>query len=199
MEKLVKLLGIALCVTLTACASSVKRPDSAAGYRYDGSKFCSVELTVSNDATKDPNDRVRFDDKALRDMIQRKMEVSGIVDENSSKKVSVEITDIRVRSSFNAFMWGFMAGDDHILGNVTLTGDDGKPLHTFNVSASYALGGFAGMNETRMSWLFEKFSANRPLTRSDCAAGKIAASVFPQCCTANFSFLFLTNSDSLIL
>jgi hypothetical protein len=83
---------------------------------------------------------------------------SKTVDENSTKKVSVEITDIRVRSSFNAFMWGFMAGDDHILGNLKLTGDDGKPLPTFDVSASYALGGFAGMNETRMSWLFEKFS-----------------------------------------
>ena len=35
---------------------------------------------------------------------------------------------------------------------------DGKPLHTFDFSASYATGGFAGMNETRMSWLFEKFS-----------------------------------------
>ena len=35
---------------------------------------------------------------------------------------------------------------------------DGKPVHHFDVSASYALGGFAGMNETRMSWLFEKFS-----------------------------------------
>jgi hypothetical protein len=91
-------------------------------------------------------------------MIQRKLAVCGVIDENSPKKVSIEITDIRVRSSFNAFMWGFMAGDDHILGDVTLTEGDGKPLHTFNVSASYALGGFAGMNETRMSWLFEEFS-----------------------------------------
>lgn len=105
MEKLSRLFVIALCVTLTACASSVKRPDSAADYRYDGSKFCTVELTVSNDATKDPNDRVRFDDKALRDMIQRKLEVCGVVDENSPKKVSVEITDIRVRSSFKEGPW----------------------------------------------------------------------------------------------
>jgi hypothetical protein len=158
MERLYRLLVVVLCVAMTACASSVKRPDSVADYRYDGSKFCRVELTVNKDATKDPNDRVRFDDKALRDMIQRKLEVYGVVDENSPKKVSIEIMDIRVRSSFNAFMWGFMAGDDHILGNVTVTGDDGNPMHSFNVSASYALGGFAGMNETRMSWLFEKFS-----------------------------------------
>jgi hypothetical protein len=149
---------LALCVTLIACASSVKRPEDAAQYHYDGSKFCEVELTVSEDATEDPDDRVRFDEKALKDMIQRKLEVCGVIDENSPKKVSIEITDIRVRSSFNAFMWGFMAGDDHILGDVRLTGADGKALHTFNVSASYALGGFAGMNETRMSWLFEEFS-----------------------------------------
>jgi hypothetical protein len=158
MEKLLRLFVLALCISLAACASSVKRPNTATDYRYDGSKFSTVELTVSEDATKDPDDRVRFDDKALRDMIQRKMEVCGILDENSPKKVVIEITDIRVRSSFNAFMWGFMAGDDHILGNVRLMEDDGKPRHTFDVSASYALGGFAGMNETRMSWLFEKFS-----------------------------------------
>jgi len=158
MEKLSKLIVVAVCLALSACASSVKRPEGVADYRYDGSKFCRVELTVSKDATKDPDDRVRFDDKALREMIQRKLEVCGVVDENSPKKVSIEITDIRIRSSFNAFMWGFMAGDDHIIGNVMLTGDEGKPLHTFDVSASYALGGFAGMNETRMSWLFEKFS-----------------------------------------
>ena len=158
MVKLSRFIIFALCVTLAACASSVKRPEDAAEYRYDGSKFCRVELTVSENATEDPDDRVRFDDKALQNMIQRKLEVCGVVDENSPKKVSIEITDIRVRSSFNAFMWGFMAGDDHIIGEVTLSGEDGKPQHTFNVSASYALGGFAGMNETRMSWLFEKFS-----------------------------------------
>jgi hypothetical protein len=157
-EQLSRFIFLALCVILTACASSVKRTEDAADYRYDGAKFCKVELSVSKDATKDPDDRVRFDDKALKDMIQRKLEVYGVMNENSLQKVSIEITDIRVRSSFNAFMWGFMAGDDHILGDVTLIGEDGKPLHTFNVSASYALGGFAGMNETRMSWLFEKFS-----------------------------------------
>ena len=65
------------------------------------------------------------------------------------------ITDIRVRSTFNAFMWGFMAGDDHIVGDVSLIGDKGEPRHTFKISASYALGGFAGMNETRMGWPFQ--------------------------------------------
>jgi hypothetical protein len=149
---------IAFCAALTACASSVERPQSASTYSYDGSKFAVVEMTVREDATEDPNDRVRFEEDKLREMIQRKLEVSGLLDEGSTKKVSVEITDIRIRSSFNAFMWGFMAGDDHIDGQVSLIGGDDMPMHRFTVSASYALGGFAGMNETRMSWLFEKFS-----------------------------------------
>jgi hypothetical protein len=51
-----------------------------------------------------------------------------------------------------------MAGDDHIIGKVSLIGENGNPVHTFDVPASYALGGLAGMNETLMSWLFEKFS-----------------------------------------
>ena len=149
---------IACCAFLIACASSVGRPQGPSIYVYDGSKFGKVEMTVREDATEDPNDRVRFEQDKLQEMIQRKLEVSGLLDDNSLKRVSVEITDIRIRSAFNAFMWGFMAGDDHIDGQIALIGEDGKPVHYFNVSASYALGGFAGINETRMSWLFEKFS-----------------------------------------
>jgi hypothetical protein len=159
MKQKLKILGIiAFCAALIACASSVERPEGTSAYSYDGSKFAKVEMTVGEDATEDPNDRVRFEEDKLREMIQRKLEVSGLLDEGSTKKVSIEITDIRIRSSFNAFMWGFMAGDDHIDGQVSLIDNDGKPIHSFTVSASYALGGFAGMNETRMSWLFEKFS-----------------------------------------
>lgn len=158
MKHLRVLVVIGCCAALFACASSVERPQGPSTYTYDGSKFGKVEMTVREDATEDPNDRVRFEQDKLQEMIQRKLEVSGLLDDGSLKKVSVEITDIRIRSSFNAFMWGFMAGDDHIDGQISLIGEDGKPVHHFNVSASYALGGFAGMNETRMSWLFEKFS-----------------------------------------
>lgn len=147
-----------LLIVLSGCSSSVQRPDDAGGYVYNLEKYNTVELTVSDTATKDPNDRVRFDENALQEIIRKKLEVGGLIDESSLKSVRVEINDIRVRSSFNAFMWGFMAGNDHIRGEVSLIGDDGVPFHSFQVSASYALGGLAGMNETRMSWLYEEFS-----------------------------------------
>ena len=131
---------------------------SASPYTYRGEKYGIVELTVSKDATDDPNDIVRFDDKKLKEMIKKKLEVVELFDENMISKVNVEITDIRIRSAFNAFMWGDMAGNDHIQGDVRLLDNDGKLIHKFHVSASYALGGFAGLDEARMGWLFEKFS-----------------------------------------
>jgi hypothetical protein len=153
-----KLVAIGLCFALIGCASGVQRIKESPSYSYNGEKYSKVELSINKNATKDPNDIVRFDDKKLRDMIERKLEVCGLLSEKSVNKVKIEITDVRIRSTFNAFMWGFLAGNDHIRGNVALVGENDKPLHTFHVSASYALGGFAGFNETRMGWLFEEFS-----------------------------------------
>jgi hypothetical protein len=128
------------------------------GYQYGGEKFSKVDLTVDPSASKDSEDLARFENKKLQETIERNLEASGLMDKASLSMVKIVITDIRLRSSFNAFMWGFMAGDDHIIGDVSLIGDKGEPRHTFKVSASYALGGFAGMNETRMGWLFDEFS-----------------------------------------
>ena len=158
MKFLFKLIAIFLLVTCISCSSKVQRPQEHSNYKYSGEKYANVELIVSKKASEDPDDIVRFDDKKLRDMIEKKLAVSGLIEEASNNKVKVEITDIRIRSSFNAFMWGVMAGDDHITGDVSLIREDGKYICKFQVYASYALGGFAGMNETRMSWLFERFS-----------------------------------------
>ena len=127
-------------------------------YHYDGQKFNQVELTINKDASDDLDDIVRLDHNELRLMIERNLNVKDLIDANSPNIVKVEITNVRVRSSFNAFMWGFMAGDDHIEGDISLVGENLAPFHVFHVSASYALGGFAGLKEARMSWLYEEFS-----------------------------------------
>jgi hypothetical protein len=149
---------VAMCALLTACASSVQRRPDAVEYRYGGETFSKVELIVDAAATKDPNDLVRFENQKLQSIIERNLGASGLIDPASLSLVKVVVTDIRVRSTFNAFMWGFMAGDDHLVGDVSLIDHKGDPRHTFKVSASYALGGFAGMNETRMGWLYEEFA-----------------------------------------
>ena len=109
----------------------------------------------------------------MQSIIERNLEASGLIDAASLRMVKVVVTDIRVRSTFNAFMWGFMAGDDHIVGDVSIMDVKGEPQHTFKVSASYALGGFAGMNETRMGWLYEEFAKlTLAEIKGDSAAGK---------------------------
>ena len=74
-------------------------------------------------------------------------------------RLKVVVTDIRVRNTFNAVMWGFMAGDDHLRGDVVVQNLAGEPVYNFDAGASYALGGFAGgQDASRINWLYEEFS-----------------------------------------
>lgn len=71
----------------------------------------------------------------------------------------VTVTSVRARSNFTAVMFGFMAGDDHIVGDVVVQAANGSELQRFSVSASYALGGLAGgQDSARMNWLYESFA-----------------------------------------
>jgi hypothetical protein len=73
-------------------------------------------------------------------------------------RIEVVLTSVRVRSTFSAIMWGAMAGDDHLNGNVFVRGPSGEPAQTFSVTASYALGGLiGGQDEARMGWLYQTF------------------------------------------
>lgn len=127
-------------LAIVGCASSVERVNDSDAYHYDGQKFKGVELTVRKDATEDLDDIVRFDQDALQNMIEQNLEVKGLVDANSHNIVKVEITDIRVRSTFNAFMWGIMAGDDHIEGDISLLGENAAPFHTLSGGCFLCIG-----------------------------------------------------------
>jgi hypothetical protein len=56
-------------------------------------------------------------------------------------------------------MFGFMAGDDHVTGQVRVLDPAGRALRSFEVKASYALGGLAGGQDgARLGWLYDKFA-----------------------------------------
>lgn len=152
----------ALLFFVAGCtASAVERINDSKVYRYDGQKFNKVELIIREDATDDLGDIIRFDQDELRNMIEHTLDVKGLKDVNSPNIVKVEINDVRVRSTSDVLVWGFMAGDDHIEGDILLLGENAIPFHAFHVAASsyaYALGRFAGFKEIRMSWLYEEFS-----------------------------------------
>jgi len=153
--------SIALCLTLGACGGNVTRHESSAAVvtPLANAQTRKATLLVHDEVKAKLAGNVKFNDAELVSMINRRLETAGALAEDAPYTVEVLITDVRVRSTFSAVMWGFMAGDDHISGTVELRNADKKPVHKFDVKASYALGGFAGgQDASRMGWLYEKFS-----------------------------------------
>ncbi|MDN7896686.1 DUF4410 domain-containing protein [Burkholderia cepacia] len=166
---------------LSGCASSVTRDASdpaaaavTASTMKFGTKPVVVKVTLDNTAQEALKDNLKFDAKKLQEKIESALDARKLLakaDSTDAMHLNVEVNGIRVRSSFSAVMFGFMAGNDHVDGTVTLLDADNHQIDRFKVSASYALGGIAGgMDDTRMSWLYEKFT-EQTLTTLEPAAG----------------------------
>ena len=147
--------ALLLAVLVAGCASGVKRAEDSAkrqAYFAGGGKNAQSQLS----------DNLKFDQEKLLATVKRALGAKNLLAKTPDDKlptIEVVVTDIRVRSNFSAVMWGFMAGDDHINGEVVARDAAGRELQRFSVSASYALGGLAGgQDETRMSWLYETFA-----------------------------------------
>ncbi|CAG9264261.1 hypothetical protein PUN4_450150 [Paraburkholderia unamae] len=71
----------------------------------------------------------------------------------------MEVSDIRLRGTGTALFWGFLSGDDHITGNVTVLDASGQPVDKLDVSAAYAADGIVGVaGEGRMTYLYNTFA-----------------------------------------
>jgi hypothetical protein len=101
----------------------------------------------------------KFDVAAFRGVIQRTLDAAKLVAPDGDFKLTVTVDQLRVRSTFNAIMWGFMAGTDQLNGTATVTRLDGSRVGDFKVSTSYGLGGLAGgQDSSRLAWLYEEFA-----------------------------------------
>lgn len=157
-------LALAVCfVCVAGCTAGVTRPNNESKTvvaRVAGPT--TVAVTFSESGKKAAGENLKFDQNKLKDVLDRGLDAKGLLAKGGhspAQFVDVEITDVRVRGTFSAVMFGFMAGNDHINGKVTLSDGEHHPLRHFDVSAAYALGGIAGgQDDTRMSWLYEKFS-----------------------------------------
>jgi hypothetical protein len=153
---------LAMCVaivTLAGCASGVKRDAGANPVKLSDPKVATVRIYLTEGAQKLHADNIKFNPEALRSTIQRSLEARQLLAAEARQRMEVEITDMRVRSTFSSIAFGFLAGADSVTGNVHVLGADGKPVSKFQVSASYALGGLGGgTDEARMSWLYEEFA-----------------------------------------
>jgi len=148
-------------LAVAGCASGVTRETGSATPNRLASgqtvKAATIEVTPEVKASLDDN--IKFNPDTLLGMVNRRLELMGLSANNALLSLNIVIKDVRVRSTAAAVLFGFMAGEDRILGEVQLKDGSGRFLDRFNVSASYALGGIAGgQDETRLSWLYEEFS-----------------------------------------
>ena len=120
----------------------------------------SVELTG---AVKEKlRDSLKFDSQALGRTIELALTNRQLLDKaakESAVSMEITITHVRVRNTFNAVMWGAMSGNDSIKGDIVMKDASGAITDKFHVDTSYALGGWAGGQDSmRMNWLYEAFA-----------------------------------------
>jgi hypothetical protein len=125
-------------LALTACAhgriTAISPEDSAAlSGRVSG-------VTVTSDGVLFERRRVydRLDaDRAIEEAIVSKLVEDGHFDESGDTRVSVRITEFKLRSAGTAFWVGFMAGVDMLDGEVDIQqGEDSNKRYTFKLSSS---------------------------------------------------------------
>ncbi len=146
-------------LAFAGCSSGVTRPDDKSTAMPEIRALQGFTIELSAEAEVQLADNVKFDIETLRATLARTLESRNLIAPDGSYRLRVVVNDIRVRSTFNAVVWGFMAGNDHLRGNATVQNLADEPVYEFGASASYALGGFGGgQDSSRINWLYEKFS-----------------------------------------
>jgi hypothetical protein len=150
-----------LIATLAGCASQVTRQPEATTTVEPVRALTSFEIEISpaSKAAMADAETQKFDLVVFRGVIQRTLDAAKLVSPDGDFKLTVTIDQLRIRSTFNAVMWGFMAGTDQLDGTATVARLDGRPAGSFKVGTSYGLGGFAGgQDSSRVAWLYEEFA-----------------------------------------
>ena len=146
--------------SLAGCASQVTRsPEQTAKEPVRALTSFSIEISPTAKAAMADPEVQKFDLGTLRAVIQRSLDAAQLVSPDGDFKLAVTVDELRIRGTFNAVFWGFMAGADKLGGTATLTRLDDRPVGNFKVDASYGLGGFAGgLDSSRVTWLYEEFA-----------------------------------------
>lgn len=158
-------LGLLSVLWFSGCASSVSRDGATTAMSYKLStekKAAEVTIEISPEAQEKIKDNLKFDKEELRKHLERALTAYSLLDAGQKGQlptVEILVTSVRVRSNFSAVAFGFMAGGDNISGDILLKDPAGKVIDRFHVSATYALGGLAGgQDSARMGWLYEEFA-----------------------------------------
>jgi hypothetical protein len=160
MTKLGGLGVLAMLAALGGCASSITVADADRDTKPEVRALQDFTVELDEHAKAQLPDNIKFDVVALKQALDRAFAARNLVAPDGDFMLKIDVTDVRVRGTFTAIMLGFMAGDDHVNGKGTIfrRGEETK-LHEFKIKTSYALGGYAGgQDSARMSWIYEEFA-----------------------------------------
>ena len=150
---------------LSGCASGYTRPVGQAATPFRASAqnpVAKVSVQVTPEVSEKLKNSFKFDQQQLVSKVELALSNRQLFNkEGKENTVAMEIlvTHVRVRNTFNAVMWGAMSGNDSIKGDVLLRDAAGTIVDRFHVDTSYALGGWAGGQDSmRMNWLYEAFA-----------------------------------------
>lgn len=155
------LMLLLLASGLTACVSGVQRDpsDPIVPWRYAGQRFSVLAIEMSDAARGRLKDDAEPESQRLAQTIERALRDRGLIDRASDYRVRIELTELRVRSTFWAFMLSFVSGSDRIAGQVTIEALVGRRLDRFTVSAANAFAGWiTPPAHTRAQWLYDEFA-----------------------------------------
>lgn len=150
----------AATLALVGCASGVSRQAGSSGVtpHLSSERIGKVVVRLSPEAQSKAADNPGFSTEELASVIRNQIGHRNMLESGLPTALDVEVKDLRVRSTAAAVLFGFMAGNDKVSGDVRLRGPNGDTT-PFTVSASYALGGLAGgQSGNRLSWLYEEFA-----------------------------------------
>jgi hypothetical protein len=150
---------VVFVLLLASCAGTVVRKDDVVNPSTGALSVGSVQTKVSSRAKEQLPENVKFDLTALNSTIERAISASNLRDPSAANVLDVEVTNVHIRGTFSAVMFGLFAGADNLSGNVRVLDPNGNVLRAFDVSASYAFGGAAGGQDSiRINYLYEKFA-----------------------------------------
>ena len=152
-------------LALAGCASGVKRAEDHKAALFKPSAeipIGQINVSATPEAiAKIEEAKKKFSPELLKGSLMTALSAQQLLAPNGQGGLvmDVVVTRVRLRSTFNAIMWGAMSGNDAVEGQVTVKDVTGKVLDQFAVNASYALGGFGGgQDATRTGWLYEAFA-----------------------------------------
>lgn len=164
--------ALAAVSLLIGCASGSKRPDGSQSMVISQKTFVtptnqitSTKISLSPNVNEKHGDLVEngFSQADLLQKLNDALKSKNLLDSTSQKQnlaLEVVLQKIRIRSTANAMLWGFMAGSDYITADVLLKDAKGVEQDKFQIETSYALGGLVGgVASVRINWLYDSFSS----------------------------------------